>query len=112
MCDETHTGIDDLQTEIQGHKYHACTLEEQIERLKESHKRELSGINDEIDALQGSIQVKDHFILELEKQNDDLQTNLEKAGFEAFIEFKNEVFGEQQKMQDLKKNHSALHDTL
>lgn len=44
---------------------------------------------------------KDHYISELEKQNDDFQTKIERVGFESFMQIKNDMFVEDQETDRL-----------
>ena len=86
------TNEEQLQADLQEQKYAYSELQEQLEKLKRDHKREIGEIKEELTGVQSSIKVKDAYIQELEEQNDELQGKVEKAGFETFIKIKEELF--------------------
>jgi hypothetical protein len=66
----------------------------------------LEKLQGELAQAQGQITGKDHYIFELEKQNDEFQSKIEKIGFESFMQIKGDLFLEDQetdRLVDLKK---------
>ena len=92
--EENKASEDELRNQIMAQKFQVAEKQEEIDKLKEQHKKELDKVQDEVLALQGQLQVKDHFIMELEKQNDEFQGKLEKTGFDVFMQIKSQLFAE------------------
>lgn len=53
--------------ELDGQKYYSVSLQEQLEKLKKEHVKKEKEMSAQIETLQGSVQIKDRFIQELEK---------------------------------------------
>lgn len=70
-------------------------------KLKETHRLELEQLHLELKEAQGQITGKDLYISELEKQNDDFQSKIERVGFETFRKIQDDFFAEDQETDRL-----------
>ena len=75
--------------------------ENEIEQLRADFKAQLTAKQEEITNHRGIITVKDEYIKELEEQNDEFRGELEKIGYETFIQVKNDLFSKDQQNERL-----------
>lgn len=58
-------------------------------------------LEDKLIESESDIKTKDRYINQLLEQNDEFKSNLEKVGFETFLQLKNELFAKEQELDTM-----------
>ena len=89
---ESMPNFEELVKQLNEAQYNLALKEAKIEKLKADFKEQHNKKQEELVNIQGTITVKDEYIKELEEKNDEFQAELEKIGYETFIQVKNDLF--------------------
>lgn len=89
---ESMPNFEELVKQLNEAQYNLALKEAEIEKLKADFKEQHNKKQEELVNIQGTITVKDEYIKELEEKNDEFQAELEKIGYETFIQVKNDLF--------------------
>ena len=106
--------VEELQRQLKEERYALSTKEEQIEKLKVENAEKLKIVQDKLIQSESEIKVKDKFIEYLKDQNDEFKSNLERIGFETFLQLKNDLFAKEQEMdaQAIRRQYLPIYDEL
>lgn len=88
--------------------------DQEIENLTLDYKEQLNKKQEELVNQQGTITFKDEYIKEIEQQNDEFRSELEKISYETFTQVKNELFSKDQEMDRLadRKQYLPIYESL
>ena len=89
---ESMPNFEELVKQLNEAQYNLALKEAEIEKLKADFKEQHNKKQEDLVNIQGTITVKDEYIKELEEKNDEFQAELEKIGYETFIQVKNDLF--------------------
>ena len=106
--------VEELQRQLKEERYALSTKEEQIEKIKVENAEKLKIVQDKLIQSESEIKVKDKFIEYLKDQNDEFKSNLERIGFETFLQLKNDLFAKEQEMdaQAIRRQYLPIYDEL
>ena len=74
----------------------------------------LKSVQDKLIQAESDIKAKDKYIDQLLDQNDEFKSNLEKIGFETFLQLKNDLFAKEQELDSLaiRRQYLPIYDEL
>lgn len=82
--------------------------------MEKENKLRLKAATEKLIQAETDLRVKDKYIDQLREQNDEFKSNLEKIGFETFLQLKNELFAKEQEMDALAmtKQYLPVYDDI
>ena len=86
---------EELKRQLRDKTYQLSQKEEEIEKLKAEYKASLKIAQDKTIELESDLRAKDKYIDQLHDENDEFKSNLEKLGFETFLQLKNDLFAKE-----------------